>query len=238
MTFYVLSTNSVVSAYKRKDPREADEVEVMSNCFDCLCSALSESSVKTSFVDGEGVELMLIMLKYAILFNWDRERRMSRGYALKVLDHAMSGFGGRECCIRFMDSGGLKRLFPIFLGQGMKSYTATYKEFSESKDFEHTISVMVSLFRFAQGAYRDRITTKFSENHGEKLDRLVTCCRVYSLRVEIVESEFVDLPSEERDTDIEYLKRLDAGLYTLQMISLIIAILYLEVLQDGSFKVC
>jgi beta-catenin-like protein 1 len=35
----------------------------MENIFDALCSALSEPSIKQLFQEGEGVELMVIMMK-------------------------------------------------------------------------------------------------------------------------------------------------------------------------------
>lgn len=35
----------------------------MENLFDALCSALAEPEIKKAFLDGEGVELMLIMMK-------------------------------------------------------------------------------------------------------------------------------------------------------------------------------
>jgi beta-catenin-like protein 1 len=56
----------VLSTYKRKDPKDADEVEMMENLFDSLCSALSEKENKEVFLEDEGVELMLLMLRYCI----------------------------------------------------------------------------------------------------------------------------------------------------------------------------
>ena len=49
--------------YRRKDPADADEIEFMENVFDALCSALTEPDNKAKFLEGEGVELMVIMMK-------------------------------------------------------------------------------------------------------------------------------------------------------------------------------
>lgn len=42
---------------------DADETEFMENVFDSLCSALAEPEVKKAFLECEGVDLMLIMMK-------------------------------------------------------------------------------------------------------------------------------------------------------------------------------
>jgi hypothetical protein len=36
----------------------------MENVFDTLCSALSESSIKSLFLTSEGIDLMVLMMKY------------------------------------------------------------------------------------------------------------------------------------------------------------------------------
>jgi beta-catenin-like protein 1 len=55
---------AALAAYKRKDPKDDDEQELMENLFDCLCSALNTPSIKEQFVESEGVELAVLMLKY------------------------------------------------------------------------------------------------------------------------------------------------------------------------------
>jgi beta-catenin-like protein 1 len=42
---------------------DADETEFMENVFDALCSALSEPLIKKIFLDNEGVDLMVLMMK-------------------------------------------------------------------------------------------------------------------------------------------------------------------------------
>ena len=53
----------LIKSYKRKDPKDADETEMMENYFDALCLALEEPEIKQKFLEEEGVELMLIMMK-------------------------------------------------------------------------------------------------------------------------------------------------------------------------------
>jgi hypothetical protein len=45
---------------------DADETEFMENVFDALCSALNESQCKTLFLASEGVDLMVLMMKYIL----------------------------------------------------------------------------------------------------------------------------------------------------------------------------
>ena len=44
-----------------------------------------------------------------------REKKMSRPPALKVLNHALQGDEGINCCAKFIDVYGLRSLFPCFM---------------------------------------------------------------------------------------------------------------------------
>ncbi|CAJ0576127.1 unnamed protein product, partial [Mesorhabditis spiculigera] len=78
-----------LASYKRHDPTSLDEREHMENLFDGLCSSLLHPPNRKKFLDGEGLQLMNLML---------RERKQSRESALKVLDHATTGPEGKENC--------------------------------------------------------------------------------------------------------------------------------------------
>ena len=45
------------------DRSDADETEFVENVFDSLCSALAEPEIKKLFLDSEGVDLMVLMMK-------------------------------------------------------------------------------------------------------------------------------------------------------------------------------
>ena len=49
--------------YRRRKPVDADEEEYMENVFDVLCAALSEPEIKKQFLDAEGFDLMVLILK-------------------------------------------------------------------------------------------------------------------------------------------------------------------------------
>ena len=80
--------------YKRHNPGTPEEQEMMENLFNCLCSLLLYTPNRERFLQGEGLQLMNLML---------RERKVSRSGALKVLTHALIGPEGRNNCSKFVD---------------------------------------------------------------------------------------------------------------------------------------
>lgn len=207
--------------YKRRDPQTLDEIEMMENLFDCLCSALMLTPNRERFLKGEGLQLMILMLK---------EKKMSRRSALKVLNHAMCNAEGTENCTKFIEVYGLRSLFPAFMKPPKASKKASA---SEQEHEEHVISIIASLFRNVQGPFRDRVISKFLENDYEKVDRLMELHFKYKRRVALVDEDVrrerrlnPTIEIEEMETEV-YLRRLDAGLFTLQLVDYVMAELYL-----------
>jgi beta-catenin-like protein 1 len=52
--------------FRYREPVDADETEFMENLFDALCSALAEPEIKSLFLASEGVDLMLLMMKWVM----------------------------------------------------------------------------------------------------------------------------------------------------------------------------
>lgn len=97
----------LLSAYRKRDPaKDSDEEEYVENLFDALICLVEEDAGKEKFVEAEGVELALIMLK---------EGKFSKPRALRVLDHALGGVGGAPACERLVEAAGLKTVFGMFL---------------------------------------------------------------------------------------------------------------------------
>ncbi|KAG9299218.1 hypothetical protein G9A89_013866 [Geosiphon pyriformis] len=214
----------VLNAYKRKDPKDDDETEMMENLFDALCLAVTEPEIKQKFLEGEGVELMLIMIK---------EKKMSRMRSIKVLDHAMWTRYGAANCEKFVDIFGLKTLFATFMRKGLRKFKKNYKSFSEAEEEEHIIGIIVSLLKNLPkySENRLRLVQKFSENDYEKVDRLLEMRENYEVKVAIVDREIEERKKELEDDDtldddtLEefYRRRLAAGLFTMQLVDLTIA---------------
>ncbi|XP_056896711.1 beta-catenin-like protein 1 [Takifugu flavidus] len=204
-----------LSVFKRHNPSTAEEQEMMENLFDALCSCLMLSANRERFLRGEGLQLMNLML---------REKKISRTSALKVLDHAMIGSEGADNCHKFVDILGLRTIFPLFMKTPKKmKKTGT----SEKEHEEHVCSIMASMLRNLKSQQRTRLHNKFTENDCEKVDRLMELYFKYLEGVQLadkrIEGEKHEMVrrGEILDDDMEdefYLRRLDAGLFVLQLI--------------------
>ena len=53
----------LTSSWKKKDPKDSDESEMIQNLFDSICSCVMVPENLAAFVEGEGIELMVIMLQ-------------------------------------------------------------------------------------------------------------------------------------------------------------------------------
>ncbi|KAL7135348.1 hypothetical protein ABFS83_11G088500 [Erythranthe nasuta] len=206
-----------VAMYKSKDPKTGDEEEMVENLFDCLCCVLMPLENKERFVKAEGVELMIIIMN---------QKKLCYGSAIKALDFAMTSYP--PACERFVDVMGLKTAFPAFMGKVPLS-KKNKKKFQKEEFKERLISLIASLFGgILRGSRRERLLSKFVENECEKIDRLMELYMRYSNRVRaeterIDQIEFDDL---ELDEDEKYNRKLDSGLYTLQLIAVILGHLW------------
>ncbi|XP_023020796.1 beta-catenin-like protein 1 [Leptinotarsa decemlineata] len=193
--------------YKRHDPSSPEEHELMENLFNCLCSALMVVQNRDHFLKGEGLQLMNLML---------REKKTSRNGSLKVLDYAMSGPHGKDNCNKFVDILGLRTIFPLFMKTPKKNRR---KVLSTEAHEEHVCSIIASMLRNCRGSQRQRLVSKFTENDHEKVDRLLELHFKYLEKVELVEDQMEDNADDE---EASYLKRLEGGLFILQLVDYII----------------
>lgn len=212
----------VLAAYRKRDPiKGTEEEEFVENVFDCLTCIVDEPEGKQEFVEAEGIELCLIMV---------REGKMSKSRALRLLDHALGGQSGLEVCEKVVEAAGLKPLFSMFMKK------------QDGETTEHLLGIFASLLRLlpANSSGRIRTLAKFVEKDYEKPVRLLKLRRDYAARVAMVDEEIrneqVQLNSEEQEerADEWLSRRLDAGLFCLQTIDVILAWLVAE--DDGASK--
>ncbi|KAF9652244.1 DUF1716-domain-containing protein [Thelephora ganbajun] len=221
----------VLSQFRRRDPADGEETEFMENVFDALCSALAEPENKQLFLDSEGVDLMVLIMK---------EKKLARSRAIKTLDYAMSGPSGSTACETFVDALGLKSLFTTFMGKASKKGKAS--DAPASEETSHTLSIVSSLFTnlSSESPARIRLLAKFVENNYEKVDKLLEIRE--SAQRRLIETE-ADIEREKKEMIEEgekpgdgeealwYLRRLDGGLFTLQTVDYTLAWLTME--DDG-----
>ncbi|PKS07466.1 hypothetical protein jhhlp_006070 [Lomentospora prolificans] len=213
----------LASAYRKRDPDgSSDEEEYMANLFEILTALADTPEGKFKLIEAEGVELCLIMLK---------EGKASKPCALRLLAHAtaFSGTGddaAAAVCQQLVEAGGLKTTFTTF----MKTHDASA--------VEHLLSIFASMLRLLPGdsAERIRVLAKFVEKDYEKLARLLKLRQGYVSRIKRAEDEFATFAEEEEDEDLRqaelFSRRLDAGLFSLQSIDIILAWLVAE--DDGA----
>ncbi|CAM1501143.1 Fc.00g103050.m01.CDS01 [Cosmosporella sp. VM-42] len=206
----------LVAPYRKGDPdKGGEEEEYMENLFESLTCLADEPAGKAKFSEAEGVELCLIMLK---------EGKKSKPPALRLVDHAAGGNAGAEVCQKLVEAGGLKTIFTLF----MKT--------QDHRLIEHLLSIFASMLRLlpANSAERIRTLAKFVEKDYEKITKLIKIRRDYSTRVKRVgeqnEAGRKAMSKDEREeADVELLLgRIDAGLFLLQTIDLILAWLVAE----------
>ncbi|KAK2979220.1 hypothetical protein RJ640_009618 [Escallonia rubra] len=191
-----------VAMYKSRDPRTPDEEEMVENLFDCLCCLLMPLENKERFLKAEGVELMIIVMN---------QKKFCYASAIRALDFAMTNYP--PACERFVD-------IPM-----SKDKKKRNKEELE----ERLISLVASLFGgISRGSRRERLLSKFLENECEKIDRLMELHMRYSNRVkaETERMNHLELDDLEMDDEEKYNRKLESGLYTLQLIAVILGHLW------------
>ncbi|XP_047972409.1 beta-catenin-like protein 1 [Salvia hispanica] len=206
-----------VAMYKSKDPKMGDEEEMVENLFDSLCCVLMPLENKERFVKAEGVELMIIIMN---------QKKLCYGSAIRALDFAMTNYP--PACERFIDVMGLKTAFPAFMGKVPLSKKNKKKQSKEELE-ERLLSLIASLFGgILRGSRRERLLSKFVENECEKIDRLMELYMRYSDRVKEETERFdeLELDDLEIDDDEKYNRKLESGLYTLQLIAVILGHLW------------
>ncbi|OQR88304.1 beta-catenin-like protein [Achlya hypogyna] len=206
-----------LAAYRKADPASDEEEEYAHNLFNTLCSALRVAAVQDRFRSLQGFELMLRCIK-ANLF--------CKAPALRVLDHATMGHARN--CERVVELGGLKQLFPLFMGK----LRHKKDKLTQASNDEHLLSVFASLSLWlpldSKYDVRDRFQAKFLEAGFEKTDRLVELVLAYHRAMhhhvpEPVRTSDMDDDAYEAVLETYRLQQLDHGLYTLQQVSFVVA---------------
>lgn len=229
-----------LAPYRRLDPeKESTEEEYMENIFNCLTSLVDENEGKAKFLEAEGVELAMLMV---------RDGKTSKSRALKVLDHACgyvapsddtTSTGAADSlsenlapavCERVVEARGLKPLFSTFMKTKKHSPETT----------EHILGLFASLLRSLPGNSDSRFRglAKFLEKDYEKITKLVTLRHDYAARVAAFDAriapQYKGLSREEREElELENIpNRLSEGLYCLERVDAILAWLVAE--DDGA----
>lgn len=255
---HVIDANGVeiimtqLAPYRRDDPeKESAEEEYMENLFNCLTSLVDEPEGKTKFLEAEGVELCLLMV---------RDGKTSKARSLKVLDHACGYAESSQqpnganssssssskppsssadapttniaapVCEKLVAARGLKPLFTTFAKS--KKHSS-----DDASTTEHILGIFASLLRSlpANTDSRYRVLAKFLEKDFAKIDRLVSLRRDYAARVAAFDAQLAErkkaLQTQEEIDELDVASipdRLDEGLYCLEKVDAVLAWLVAE----------
>ncbi|KAL7907258.1 Catenin-beta-like protein [Trichoderma velutinum] len=205
----------LVAPYRRRDPEKGGpEEEFIENLFESLTCLVDTPTGRAKFLEAEGTELCLILIK---------ESKVAKHPSLRLLDHATGGTTSAEICQRIVEAGGLKTTFTMF----NKSH--------DQRLIGPLLSIFSSMLRFlpADSPERIRLLAKFVEKEYEKTAKLVKLHRDYNTRIKAAEEEHRQESARSRDAEedreIQLLsKKMDAGLYNLQLVDVILAWLIAE----------
>mmetsp|Transcript_22838 Transcript_22838/g.63440 ORF Transcript_22838/g.63440 Transcript_22838/m.63440 type:complete len:636 (-) Transcript_22838:2705-4612(-) len=181
-----------IAIYRKKQPKSDVEIEILENSCITLSSCISFSTSNISaFLEGQGVELVIRCLK---------EKMHAGGSGLKLLDFFGDGEVYKTAAERLVIAGGLKYLFPIFVGsripkpatEASRSIKAKRKWLAELR--AQTIRILYALsFQLDDQSPEDamfRFVAKFVEADLRYCDRLVELLLEYDERKRKAEYNF------------------------------------------------
>ena len=186
-----------IAKYRKVQPETEDQVEHLENMCTILASALAFSTQNIpKFQERQGVELVLRCI---------REKMHSGGVGLQLLD-----IRDKASCEHLVVAGGLKSLFPLFMGRAIPKPApcsdAGHGNKKARKEWllrmEHNlIHIIYNWIRFldkdSPEDALERLLVKFLENDCEKCDRLVELLLGYDQRTRLAEYKFYRSDIEE-----------------------------------------
>ena len=89
------------------------------------------------------------------------------------------------------------------------------------------------MLKSCRGSQRTRLLSKFTENDHEKTDRLMELHFKYFDKLRVIDAQLQRNETDEEDEDEIYLKRLEGGLFTLQLVDYIM----MEVCASGAASI-
>ncbi|KRY38892.1 Beta-catenin-like protein 1, partial [Trichinella spiralis] len=201
-----------LAGYKRRDLYGSYKKKNMTYGFISLCASLLYVPNKHRFREGEGFQLMLMMLRMS---------KTALRWAFKALDDATRNPDSKENCNKLVDVGGLGTIFPFFMRPVSRRIR---KYFPIEEQEEHVCSILSSLLKYCDSSQQKRVMKKFSENNFEKLKRLAKLHKKYWLRVR----DFEKTHTSSSDDNKIYLDKLGNWLSTLQSIGFIFSLVLVK----------
>ena len=242
----VESLLQALAQYKKTDPQSLDEAECVQNIFLSLCSVLLLPEGQQQFRIAEGFELMARFLK---------ETKFCAAGALRTLNYAI--LKSRVNCLKLIETGGLRYIFPLLAGAGLSKAYQTGKHSSDAsasgpkitndmdkrKQTETAVAITGQLLLHLHACpdldASSRLLAKFTEANGDKLQHAIGLFAKTSKRLQQAERGIErtleaaiaagddETVSEYGDEEVLYDLRLQAGLYELQQLAFMVAFVFI-----------
>lgn len=176
------------------------------------CISFSTQNLE-AFLEGQGIELVLRCLK---------ERAHSGACGLKLLDFFGNETIHKRACESLVKAGGLKYLFPLFLGSRIPQPAKPSQVISTKAKKEWYLSIQTQAIRIMYSMCRyidddspkdakSRFVSKFAGDES-KCDRLVELLLSYDQKMRTSEYNFYRHSEEEEDEELLQLAAMDAKL--------------------------
>ena len=220
---------NIVSEFKKKNPVDDEEEEIVHNLFDSINNCLLNNENQNIFKEILGIDLML---------NFMQSNFLVRHLAIKTLNFACQG--NYQNSKYLVEIDGLRSVFSYYMGKGMKTKIKSVFNLIEENE-EHCISLLATFCKYLTSVNLDRFISKFKENNYEKSERLIEFYIKYEKRLKEFNNDS-DEEDEEEIKDVElikdklYFKKLNKGLLVFQNINYILAYLYSENMKDLNEK--
>ena len=205
--------------YLKHDPTLSEEKEYVSNLINALSTSLASITNQNKFNSSPSA--------MKILLNLIKQKNYLKMGCIEALSFALTNHEGN--CIKFIQNDGLKTIFAEFMNG--KNIKKKYKKIhNKDKMEEYICCILVHLFCNLSDLNLLRLMNKFREKEYSKIDRLIELHTKYMTNLEdndLKERESRIKNEIEKETFGEkYSRRLENGLYTLQMIDLLIGFVY------------
>ena len=218
------------SKYMKYDPTLSEEKEYVSNLMDSLSLCLASTLNQDKFCESQQC--------MKILMNLIKSKNFLKQGCIQALSFAVTNHA--KNCVNLIENGGLKTIFSEFMNR--KKIKKKYKKDHEKdKMEEYLCCIMVHLFCNLSDVNLLRLMKKFMEKDYAKIDRLIELHAKYVTRLE--DNDLKEIESRKKN-DVEdetfgerYSRRLENGLYTLQMIDILIAFVYTFDGKDGNKEI-
>mmetsp|Transcript_1245 Transcript_1245/g.3096 ORF Transcript_1245/g.3096 Transcript_1245/m.3096 type:complete len:550 (+) Transcript_1245:134-1783(+) len=192
-----------IAHFRKRQPESDLEIEVLENSCMILSSCVSFSiSNITSFLEGQGVELVIRCLK---------ERMHAGGASLKLLDFFGDDRVYKVGAERLVTTGGLRFLFPIFVGKRIpKPANQSSRSIKAKRKWLNGLRAQIIRIFYALTFQLDihspedalsRFVAKFVEDDLKYCDRVVELLLEYDERARKAEYQFFRSDIEDNISD-------------------------------------